>query len=101
MRTVIIFTYCSFTKSIWANITSKFGVSFPVNLSCEDQLYFLPHACDQQSAGIITLAKLCFLALVRHVWLERDNKIFNGEKKSSEIITLLKFCFKSIAELPF
>ncbi|GMQ04561.1 hypothetical protein CsSME_00049934 [Camellia sinensis var. sinensis] len=79
-----LFFHCPFSSRVWDAILRKCNVNWTCN-SWTDWVDVVARDCKGKSLATI-LKKLGFCCTVYHIWLERNNRVFNKERKLEEVV---------------
>ncbi|XP_059663757.1 uncharacterized protein LOC132309469 [Cornus florida] len=79
-----LFFRCIFSSPLWKFIQDRCKFYKPF-LSWEDMILWISHRW-KGSSPINMLRKICLLAMVYHIWEERNNRIFKGKSSLQRLV---------------
>lgn len=81
-----LFLKCYYSSMVCCSICAKFTVNHQSCNTLEELALSLRTRCDHSKEGNLTVARLCFPALVWIVWKERNHLLFRNSSKPLQCI---------------
>lgn len=81
-----LFIECNFNMQIWNFTAVKFDLAVNFYSLIVENIPWLAASCDQAKKDNMTLAKLCYPAIMWNIWQEGCNRMFGNSRKPLQCI---------------